>query len=59
MVLSNNSMKLTLYDNFGRVVMNSNKIMMSVNVYTADNPPVKLKRNTTGRMALPNRNRCT
>lgn len=32
----------------GQVVLNSNKILLSVNLYTSDNPPTKLKRNTLG-----------
>lgn len=44
----NFALSITIADMGGKPVLNSNKILLSINIYTADNPPVKVKRNTTG-----------
>ena len=44
----NFSLSITIADMSGKLVVNSNRILLSINIYTADNPPAKVKRNTTG-----------
>lgn len=36
----------------GQPVLNSNKIFINIYLYTADNPPVKIKRNTLGSLLM-------
>jgi hypothetical protein len=39
---------LKLVDNQGQPVINSNKILLSINLYTADNPPSKITHSNQG-----------